>query len=299
MKKYFRLYRVAGIGGKDSESFSYALPFLSKKQFYDIVNELTCNDFHLITLFPKPGVRVKGASALNWLKNYRTSFPPYSATLRFKSLFRNYIKLYSSGKIVSFFPIESYMINFLKNVNHYKRVLRPYELKPIDRYFENSYFILNWFNDVLKISLKSRFESPKSVWVMNRKTNYYYILEDELIILMKLCRILRPEKIECLFNFPIEPDSIPIIKPGSKLMFKAETTFYNFLSLLENLLSAYEFPINLKRKKSFIVFEDSSIFFKKINSELGYEGLLSIFKELKNYCFDSFHIFNSYHEIKI
>ncbi len=299
MKKYFRLCYVTSVGQDGLQSFSYALPSLSKKQFYDIVNELTYNGFHLKTLFLKPGVRLKGTIALNWLKDHKTNFPPYSATLYFRSRYRSYIKLYSSGKIISFFPLESYIVNFLKNVMRYERVLRFYELKPINRYFENSYFILNWFNDELKIFLKSRFELPRSAWLNNRKTEYYYILEDELIILMKLCKILKPERIECLFNFPIEEVSIPIIKPGSRPMFKTETSFHKFLNLIEDLLSNYEFPINLKNRKSFITFDDSSIIFKKLNSELDYEGLLSIFGELKNHCFDSFHIFSSYHEIKI
>lgn len=299
MKKYFRLYYVTSVGQNGSESFSYALPSLSKKQFYDIVNELTYNGFYLKTLFLKPGVRLKGTLAFNWLKDYKTNFPPYSATLYFKSRYRSYIKLYSSGKIVSFFPIESYIVNFLKNVMHYERVLRSYKLKPINRYFENSYFILNWFNDELKIFLKSRFELPRSTWLKNRKTEHYYILEDEVIILMKLCKIFKPKRIECLFNFPIEKASILVIKPGSKPIFKAKTSFHNFLNLIEDLLSNYEFPINLKNRKSFITFDDSSIIFKKLNSELDYEELLSIFWELKNHCFDSFHIFSSYHEIKI
>ncbi|MEM3785810.1 MAG: hypothetical protein QXZ59_00325 [Nitrososphaeria archaeon] len=298
MKKYFRLHWVRGVEQRGLESFSYALPFLSKRQFCDIVNELTHNGFHLTTLFLKPGVKLKGTLALNWLSNSRTNFPPYSATLYFKG-YKNCIKLYSSGRIISFFPIESYITNFLKNALYYERVLRPHVLKPIGRYFENSYFILNWFNNEVKIFLKSRFESPKSVWIMNRRTDYYYILEDELIVLIKLCKILKPEKIKCLFNFPIETDSIPITKPGSKLMFKAETVSNNFLGLLEGLLSNYKFPINLKKRKSFIILEDSSIIFRNLNSKLDYEGLLSLFNELKNHCFDSFHIFNSFHEIKI
>lgn len=299
MKKYFSLYSIIKVGRKDSELISYALPFLSKKQFYDIVNELVCNGFHLLTLFPKPGIRLKGTFALNWLKGRRTNFPPYSATLYFKD-YRNYVKLYSSGTLVSPFPIESYITDFLKNVLHYKRVFRSHEIiKPIGRHFENSYFILNRFNDTLKIFLKSRFESPRSLWIMNRKTNQYHILEDELIVLMNLCKIFRPEKIECVFNFPVEKDSIPIVKPGCRPMFKAETTSNNFLSLIEDLLSNYNFPINLKKNKSFIISEDSSITFKKLNSELDYKGLISIFKELKNYCFDSFHIFYSFHEINV
>jgi hypothetical protein len=299
MKKYFKLYSIRLPGRESSELISYALPFLSKSQFHDIVKELVDNGFHLSTFFPKPGIKIKGAVASNWLTDNRKNFPPYSATLYFKN-YRNYVKLYSNGKLLSTFPIESYIIIFLKNVLNYKRIFRKYEVpKPIGQRFENNYFILNWLNNRLKVFLKSRFESKKSLWLLNRKACKYYIVEDELMILIHLCKIFKPEKIECLFNFPVEKDSVPIIKPGCNLMFKAETSTHIFLSLLEDLLSNYEFPIDLKNSKSFIISEDSSITFKKLNSELDPKGLSTMFKNLKNYCFDSFHIFRSYYEINV
>ncbi|MGB9724763.1 MAG: hypothetical protein ACPLW4_00170 [Nitrososphaeria archaeon] len=299
MKKYFKLYSIRKPGHKSSEIISYALPFLSKSQFHDIVKELLDNGFHLSTLFPKPGIRIKDTIAFNWLTDKGNNLPPYSATLYLKNT-RNHVKLYSDGKLLSTFPIESYITDFLKNVLNYKRIFRKYEIpKPIGQRFENNYFILNWLNDHLKIFLRSRFESQKNLWLANRKANKYYILEDELTVLIHLCKMFKPKKIECLFNFPVEKDSIPIIKPGCNLMFKAETSSHILLSLLEDLLLNYEFPIDLKKSKSFIIYEDSSIIFKKLNSELDFKGLSNMFKNLKNYCFDSFHIFRSYYEINV
>jgi len=299
MKKYFRLYSITKTGERGSEQISYAIPFLSKEQFCDIVNELIHNGFRLLTLSPNPKVKLSTQSALRWLNSHLTDLPPYSANLYLRHS-RNRVKLYSSGNLVSSFPIEQYITDFLKNVFRYKRISRSYDnVKPAGKRFENSYFILNWSNGLLKIFIKSRFESPRSLWFTNRRVSKYYILEDEMIILRDLCIILKPEKIECLFNFPIERDSVPITKPGCRPMFKAETTSYVFLDIIGNLLSNYTFPIDLKKSKSFIVSEDSSVVFKKPNLELDYVGLWSIFNDLKNYCFDSFHVFKSFHEINV
>jgi len=186
--------------------------------------------------------------------------PPYNAILYSKNR-SNFIKVQSNEILVSNFLIEPFIIDFLKNIYSYNRVNRSLKGKLPFESLNNSYFSLNSSADIIYVRLKSRFESQKPYWFTNRKNNCLYLVGDERIVLRNLCRIIKPESVECYFNSPLsESDFYPILKHGLKPLFKGSVALEDFVHMIDILVSK-PFPRSLVGLKSFVVSQDSTFVF--------------------------------------
>jgi len=263
-----------------------------------MVSNLIDKDFQLSSVAPTLGTKLFKKEALEWLLDDGSGYPPYDVILYSKNR-SNFIKVQNNGILVSNFMIEPFIIDFIKNIYSYKRVKRSFEGKfPFER-FDNSYFALNSCADFIYVRLKSRFESQKSHWFANRKSNCLYLVEDELIVLKDLCSIIKPENVECYFNSPLSENGFyPILKHGLKPLFKGSVTLEDFVPMIGILVSK-PFPRNLVGLKSFVVSQDSMFVFHNPKAFLDQFGLEILFEDLKDYCFDFFYLTHSSHEINI
>jgi len=261
-----------------------------------MVANLIGKGFQLSSVTPIMGTKLLKKEALDWLLDSGSDYPPYYIILHSKN-HSNFIKVQNNGTLVSNFMIEPFIIDFMKNIYSYKRVKRPFKGKSPFENFDNSYFALNSYTDFICIKLKSRFESQKSYWAVNRKSNCLYLIEDELVVLRDLCRIIKPESVECFFNSPLsEKGFYPILRHGLTPLFKGNITLDDFVHMIEILVSK-SFPISLVGLKSFIVSQDSMFVFHNPKAFLDHFGLEILFKDLRDYCFDFFYLINSSHGI--
>ena len=268
---------------------------LSKEQFYDLIRNLVNKGFSLSSLAVSSRYKLTKDKAYNWLSKELSGYPPYYSVLYSKDRL-SYVKIYSSGLLLSNFPIETFIIDFIKNIYFYKRIKRLIPLSVSSDLFENAYFSLNYSSNSVQVLLKSRFESSRSYWLANRRNNFLYLVEDELIILRDLCKIMVPENIECYFNLPPSEEYVfnPISKPGVRPLFKGKIDSDDFIDQVEVLISK-QFPRKLIGLKSFILPEDSKITFCYPKRRFDSKGIELLFEDLREYCFDSFHLTDSFH----
>ncbi|MEM3403744.1 MAG: hypothetical protein QXJ17_04345 [Nitrososphaeria archaeon] len=269
----------------------YSIPMLSKDQFYGAIQDFAKAGFKVFLLNVHLGTKFTGRRVEEWFLNDHYGQPPHNVVIRCRNQ-ASYVKIYANGKIISTFEIEPVIINFIKNFHLYKRVLRSFPNTLPER-FENDYFRYFYQPGRLDVFLKTRFEYPKSIWLANRKENKLYLLDDELLTLKTLAKITIPSYIEANFNFLFTKDIFnSITKPGMRPIFRGKILVKTFIEQIDALLGR-PFPRNLKGLKSFIIPEDSKFIFHKPRVKIEGKHLRYLFKILKNYCYDSYHITNA------
>ncbi|MGQ9782161.1 MAG: hypothetical protein ACUVQ8_07970 [Nitrososphaeria archaeon] len=295
MKNHFRLYSISRRRNRGPDILLYCLPMLSKEQFSDLVFILVNHGFRLSRLAIRSRLKLAKDEARKWLSQDLSGYPPYYAILYSNSR-SSYTKVYSGGVLLSNSPIEQLIVDFMKKVHSYKRIRRPIPSNIFGAHFENTYFALSYSNDTVRVLLKSRFESLKSYWLANRRANCLYLVDDELIVLKALCRMIAPKSVECYFSLPLSDKYTftPVLRPGVRPLFKGRVNVRDFMDQIDVLISR-SFPRQLKGLKSFILPESSRLDFYEPRSRLNVEGVKSLFEELREYCFDSFHLTDSFY----
>jgi len=295
LRNHFRLYSISRRDNRGSEILVYCLPMLSKMQFSDLVFILVGRGFKLSSLAVKPKLKLAKGEAHSWLSHELSGYPPYYAIL-YSSDRSGYAKIYSSGVLLANSPIESLIVEFIERIHSYKRVRRPMSSNILSDHFENTYFSLTYSRGLVNVLLKSRFESLKSYWFTNRKQNCLYLVDDELTVLRDLCKTIMPETVECYFNLPLSDKCavVPVLKPGIRPLFKGRVGVEDFVGQIDNLMSR-PFPRWLKGLRSFVLPENSKLSFFEPRSRLDLKGIQLLFEDLREYCFDSFHLTDSFH----
>ena len=291
MDGYFKVHSMVRSRERGSDLILYSIPMLSKNQFYEIIQEFTKAGSKVSIL--KVGLKTKltSAKAREWLLNDNEDLPPHSVVIHCSGQ-TNYVKIYSNGIIFSTFEIEPLIINFLKAMPYHERILRGFPTK-LPENFENNYFKCSSHKGYLDIFLKTRFECPKSIWLANRSENKLCLLDDELLVLKTLAKLIMPSYIEANFNFLAIKDVFgSIVKPSIRPIFRGKISTETFIEQIDALLER-PFPRNLRGLKSFIIPEDSKFIFHEPKVKVEGKHLKYLFKVLKTHCYDSYHVTNT------